>query len=644
MNPEELKRERISGWALAVVLFVHMVVLRGAPGVSILVFVLLLLGAVLRLRGIYAPNWLGRILLLAGTVLVAIAQVRLYRISNSLGEVAGMAGALMLLRFVTPARGLRILLCLLLLVLAISIQSVIDGTFLIVDVVVFMILAEQLHRPPEAALGIWASLLRSLRVVIPVSLVVTTIFYLFPNFAPTPNQIISGFGGDSINPGAIAEIAQSRRVAMTVHFPEGMAIPRPLDVYWRGQVLEKNDELKWWRDSARVQPRALSEAPPDSATWRYTADLTSNLGGILPVLDRGVAVAAWRGGVEVVVQDLGASVFSVVGTGALRLQVASAADRVSDEPVPSGGGALDVPRRLQDDPALWEIVGRVIQPGRPTGENLRALGDYFRDAGFSYSMHPGKVPTLKYFLLQRRVGFCEHYAAAAANLLRLGGLPARVVTGYRGGIWNPWSRTITVRDSEAHAWVEVWDESSRRWLRFDPTDYIAPDFTARLARNLDSQTWPWYRLALSFLMARITGASDLLDAFFARVEASGFWDFFQPVLFGGYVLFATIWLVRRLRRQRIKNPADLALRLLADLEHQSGRNGRRRVSGETPLAWLARLGRGARPGEAAPLREFARLYEAAVYGRDGTNPDLFASLRRSARHVRQMWKTPASAH
>lgn len=641
MNPEELKRERISGWALAVVLFVHLLVLRGAPGTTVLVFAGLLLGAILRLRAVYLPDWLGRLLVLTGVVVTVVVQARLYRI-GWVGEVAGVAGMLMLLRCITPARGLKVLGCILVILLVISLlpYAGVDGTFIILDVVVLMILAEQIHRPPEAAVGIWASLLRSLRVVIPVAIVVTTIFWLFPNFALSTSPILSGFGGTSMNPGMISEIAQSRRVAMTAQFPEGQALPRPFDIYWRGQVLERNDELHWLRDSGRNTPRSLEENPEDDVAWRYTAEMESNLGGILPVLDRAVAVGATRDGVEVVVQDLGGSVYGAVGTGALSLAVASAADRVSDAPSPEiAKGALNVPERVVVEPKVKEIAARVIKPDRTTADNLQALGEYFRDSGFSYTTRPGRVPTLRYFLLSGRKGFCEHYAAAAANLLRLGGIPARVVTGYRGGLWNPWSRTITVRDSEAHAWVEAWDPPSRQWLRFDPTDFVAPDFMARLNRNLDAQSWPWYRLALSFVSAKTAELNLQIEALFAGLETSGFWDYVQPALFGGYVIFATIWLIRRWRRQRVKNPSDLAMRLLADLERSSGRNGRRREPGETPLAWLARLGR---EGEAELLQEFARLYEAAVYAPAGAADP--SALRQSAHRVRQGWKASAPAH
>jgi protein-glutamine gamma-glutamyltransferase len=78
------------------------------------------------------------------------------------------------------------------------------------------------------------------------------------------------------------------------------------------------------------------------------------------------------------------------------------------------------------------------------------------------------------FMFRTRRGFCEHYASAFTMLARAAGVPARVVTGYQGGEFNPISGRLVVRQSEAHAWSEVWLEG-RGWTRVDPTGAVAPD-------------------------------------------------------------------------------------------------------------------------------------------------------------------------
>ena len=88
------------------------------------------------------------------------------------------------------------------------------------------------------------------------------------------------------------------------------------------------------------------------------------------------------------------------------------------------------------------------------------------------------------FLFSAKAGFCEHFASAFVFLMRAAGVPARVVTGYQGGDLNPIDRIITVRQSDAHAWAEVY-LPRRGWIRVDPTAAAIPGRVASgLARAL----------------------------------------------------------------------------------------------------------------------------------------------------------------
>jgi protein-glutamine gamma-glutamyltransferase len=86
---------------------------------------------------------------------------------------------------------------------------------------------------------------------------------------------------------------------------------------------------------------------------------------------------------------------------------------------------------------------------------------------------PGEYENLEEFLFRRRVGFCEHYAASFATLMRMAGIPARVVVGYLGGEYNDLGHFILVRQADAHAWCEVWLPENG-WTRVDPTSAVAP--------------------------------------------------------------------------------------------------------------------------------------------------------------------------
>jgi hypothetical protein len=97
------------------------------------------------------------------------------------------------------------------------------------------------------------------------------------------------------------------------------------------------------------------------------------------------------------------------------------------------------------------------------------------------------------FLFQTRKGYCEHYASAFTVMMRQAGIPARVVTGYQGGEMNPLSDYMIVRQSDAHAWSEVW-LAGQGWVRIDPTSVVpverienAADLNRRQAINQRQQ-------------------------------------------------------------------------------------------------------------------------------------------------------------
>jgi hypothetical protein len=100
----------------------------------------------------------------------------------------------------------------------------------------------------------------------------------------------------------------------------------------------------------------------------------------------------------------------------------------------------------------------------------------FNEQEFYYTLEPpalGSDPTDR-FLFDTRQGFCEHYASAFAVLMRAAGIPSRVVLGYQGGEVNPMGGHMIVRQSDAHAWNEVWLEGAG-WRRIDPTGAVAPE-------------------------------------------------------------------------------------------------------------------------------------------------------------------------
>src|SRR5262249_50312467 len=121
----------------------------------------------------------------------------------------------------------------------------------------------------------------------------------------------------------------------------------------------------------------------------------------------------------------------------------------------------------------------------------RAVLDWFRDDGLEYTLEPGAttVDSVDTTLFDSKKGFCGHFASAYATLMRAAGVPARVVTGYLGGEWNPVGGYYIVRQSEAHAWTEVWLDG-QGWRRVDPTAVVAPERLQRGVYDLMAGSLP----------------------------------------------------------------------------------------------------------------------------------------------------------
>jgi protein-glutamine gamma-glutamyltransferase len=139
------------------------------------------------------------------------------------------------------------------------------------------------------------------------------------------------------------------------------------------------------------------------------------------------------------------------------------------------------------NPRTLELAARLQRdhPGADAGALVQAALQVLRTGGYSYTLDPGVYGehTADEFWFDRKEGFCEHIASAFAVLLRAMNIPARVVTGYQGGELNALDGYWVVRQSDAHAWTEVFLEG-RGWVRVDPTSAVAPGRTGSFQRLL----------------------------------------------------------------------------------------------------------------------------------------------------------------
>ncbi len=110
--------------------------------------------------------------------------------------------------------------------------------------------------------------------------------------------------------------------------------------------------------------------------------------------------------------------------------------------------------------------------GKTLNEISNSIRRHFISEKFSYSLNPGRSQSFREFM-ERKIGLCSHYASAVALILRSKGIPTRLVSGHMGGNYNRFADFYMISQNDAHVWVEA--KSEGKWLRLDPTEWIAPD-------------------------------------------------------------------------------------------------------------------------------------------------------------------------
>ena len=355
-------------------------------------------------------------------------------------------------------------------------------------------------RPPlTLALGLAARLLLT---GLPL---IVLLFLLFPRVAPLWSLPADGTGrtglSDRLQLGQVAELAQDDSPALRVQF-DGEPPPPELR-YFRGPVLADPDGSGW-----RMRPGLTGEPAPAPAPGapllRYRMTVEPLNISTLPLLERArFAPLPAEGHPRWLRHRDGAWMADRPLAGRLQVQAQAVLDMpLHRAPAGAGTGAgAGTPEPAEPPPALRQDLAlpdgrhprtrawaqaQLDADGRARHEPARAaqqLLDHIRRQPYVYTLAPGESgpEPVDEFWLDRRSGFCEHYASAFVIAMRAVGVPARLITGYQGGRINPVNGMLEVRQSDAHAWAEYHDPR-RGWVRIDPTAAVAPERILQPAR------------------------------------------------------------------------------------------------------------------------------------------------------------------
>ncbi len=475
--------------------------------------------------------------------------------------------------------------------------------------------------------------------------VMVVLFMLFPRFAPLwgiPSDSSLGRSGLSgrMQVGQIAQLALDDSIALRVEFEPGQR-PGQQAMYFRGPVLSEFDGLEW---RPRTSPGVTTPLLPDATTtgwralgqpvryrltmepsnrpWVLTLEATPELPptvGNQPVrLSRELEWSVARPLTDVTRFDAVAHLSHQHGPTERNLTLQA------DLELPPSFN----PRTLQ----LAQDLQRQLGPDATAPAYVDAVLERLRTGGYQYTLEPGLYGrhTADEFWFDRKAGFCEHIASSFVILMRALDIPSRVVTGYQGGSLNPVDGVWTVRQSDAHAWAEVW-MANRGWVRIDPTSYVMPSRTgtverlrpppglvlgtitrvnpallAQLRSLWEATNNRWNQWVLNYTQSR---QLDLLRRL--GFNSPGWTDLLQLMAGALGVLslagLGWLWMGRR--------PTDPWLRLLAQARQRLTEAGIPVPPHATPRQ-LAQLLQAHRPGDAAPTlawRQWLQAMEAWRY-------------------------------
>jgi protein-glutamine gamma-glutamyltransferase len=331
----------------------------------------------------------------------------------------------------------------------------------------------QFHRGSSPG-AFWSPVGTTSRLLVQAAPLIVFLFILFPRINTGLRFDFRAFGSastgfsDRLSPGSVAALANSSEIAFRAEFP-GSASRPPGPMYWRGLVMWHCDGMEW---RAPYVPTSISHSAkqrvsgnsirqritlaPHGARWMFALDRPFEIpsGAILA-----------RGNYLWSVQTI---------RKARRYEVVSSLGATEKELTPDERReALELPSSIS--PAVRELAQSWTAQNSTPRAIVNSALQFFGTQGFRYSLSPSEYRKndLDQFLFHRRVGFCEHYAASFATLMRLAGIPARVVVGYLGGEYNDLGHFFLVRQADTHTWCEVWLAGSG-WTRVDPTSAVAP--------------------------------------------------------------------------------------------------------------------------------------------------------------------------
>jgi transglutaminase-like putative cysteine protease len=488
------------------------------------------------------------------------------------------------------------------------------------------------------------------------------LFFLFPRLAaplwgvPQGNHGQTGLS-DMMAPGDVMELINDDSIAFRVSF-DGEP-PANRDRYWRGPVFSLFDGIVWRQGITLISDsNAFFDAVNDNADARravsYTVTLEPNYRTWLFALElpasmpRQISGRAREGRRFAFLSASRQLIASLPVSQTVRYEQSSVLRARYPALPQEARHNLQLPRN--HNPRTLTLAQQMRNAADTPESYVQSVLRYYRNEAFYYTLTPGYDYVdldnpVDEFLFDSRRGFCEHYASSFVTLMRAGGVPARIVTGYQGGEINEeGGGYMIVRQSDAHAWAEVLLDGE--WRRIDPTAAVAPervelgvsqalpegDRSPSMTRDDDS--W-WHAFAMRWDAVKYAWTRNVVEFDHARQQS--LWrewkigdDLWRVAVV--FIAIAVLWMAvlvslflwRQQRRDPVQNCWNRICRKLA-------KAGLPRHDWEGAETYLQRAAQ--RWGNQSPtFHQINRAYGLLRYGNVGERERraLLAELRRSA--------------
>jgi transglutaminase-like putative cysteine protease len=380
---------------------------------------------------------------------------------------------------------------------------------------VFLIMTAWLRVSAESGQPVQRSFATGGRLVLYAAPLAVAMWVFFPRIAtpfwavPMDTGTATSGLSDSMSPGDISSLSLSNAVAFRATFED--RIPEPRDRYWRGLVLTIFNGRTWSGNDPFEGPRVHEQISGMGDPVSYEVTLEPTRQQWVFALDMPWSWTLPR---------------TFMGPQQQLARSRPIDQRVAYEAMSYLNYRTEVD--LTEFARRWyqrvpvesntrtQALAKELRAAAPSDTAfIQAVLSKFHEEEYFYTLEPpplGSNPVDR-FLFDTRRGFCEHYASAFAVMMRSAGIPARIVLGYQGGEMNPVGGHMIVRQSDAHAWNEVWLEGIG-WYRVDPTAAVAPDRieVGVSGSLLDGAAVAWGMSASSAIVHRLTMTWDAMNA------------------------------------------------------------------------------------------------------------------------------------